>query len=75
MPGATNTSGMWAFPIVVSYEADIFLKNRDKTRSAKKDWEKSKIEERSSYITIASAVGSTYLNIVRADKLIELQKK
>ena len=75
LPGVTNTSGMWAFPIVVSYEADIFLKNRDKTRSAKKDWEKSKIEERASYITIASAVGSTYMNIVRADKLIELQKE
>ena len=75
LPGATNTSGMWAFPITVSYEPDIFLKNRDKTRSAKKDWEKSKIEERSSYITIASAVGATYFNIIRADKLIELQKE
>ena len=74
LPGVTNTSGMWAFPITVSYEPDIFLKNRDKTRSAKKDWEKSKIEERSSYITIASAVGATYFNLIRADKLIELQK-
>lgn len=74
-PGVTNTSGTWAFPLLVSYEADIFLKNRDKTRSAKKDWEKSKIEERSSYITVVSAVGATYFNIVRADKLIELQKE
>ncbi len=74
LPGVTNTSGMWAFPITVSYEPDIFLKNRDKTRSAKKDWEKAKIEERASYITIASAVGATYYNIIKADKLIELQK-
>lgn len=75
MPGVTNTSGVWAFPINVSYEADIFLKNRDKTRSAKKNWEKSQIEERASYISIASAVGTTYFNIVKADKLIELQKE
>ena len=75
LPGVTNTSGTWAFPLLVSYEADIFLKNRDKTKSAKKDWEKSKIEERSSYITVVSAVGATYFNIVRADKLIELQKE
>lgn len=75
LPESTSTSGTWAFPILVRYEADIFLKNRDKTRSAKKDWEKSKIEERAAYISIASAVGTTYFNIVKADKLIELQKE
>ena len=75
MPGSTSTSGNWGFPVIVSYELDLFLKNRDKTKSSKKDWEKSKIEERASYIAIASAVGATYFNIVRADKLIELQKE
>lgn len=75
LPGQTNTSGMWAFPIMVHYEADIFLKNRDKTRSAKKDWEKAKIDERAAFITVASAVGTTYFNIIKADKLIELQKE
>ena len=75
LPGQTNTSGMWAFPIMVHYEADIFLKNRDKTRSAKKDLEKAKIDERAAFITVASAVGTTYFNIIKADKLIELQKE
>src|SRR5574344_2092721 len=74
MPNVSNTTGMWAFPVTMSYEADIFLKNRDKTRSAKKDWEKSKIEERAAYISIASAVGATDFNIIKADKLIDLQK-
>ena len=74
-PGQTNTSGMWAFPVMASYEVDLFLKNRDKTRAAKKEWEKSKIDERAAYISIASAVGGTYFNIIRADKLIELQKE
>lgn len=75
LPGATNTSGVWAFPLNVSYELDLFLKNRDKTRSAKKEWEKSKFEERASYIAISSAVGATYFNIIKADKIIELQKE
>lgn len=75
MPGVSNTSGMWAFPLAVTYELDLFQKNRDKTRSSKKDWEKSKLEERASYIAISSAVGSTYFNIIRADKLIDLQKE
>lgn len=75
LPNTTNTTGMWAFPVVVSYELDLFLKNKDKTRAAKKEWEKSKLDERAAYIAISSAVGSTYFNIIRADKLIELQKE
>lgn len=75
MPGVTNTSGVWAFPINVSYELDLFLKNRDKTRSSKKEWDKSKFDERAAYIAISSAVGATYFNIIRADKLIELQQE
>ena len=74
VPGVTKTSGIWAFPLIVNYEADIFLKNRDKTKSSKKEWEKSQIEERASYITVVSAVGSTYFNVIKADKLISLQK-
>lgn len=75
LPGATNTSGIWAFPLSVNYELDLFLKNRDKTRASKKEWEKSKFDERASYITISSAVGAAYFNIIKADKLIELQKE
>ncbi len=75
MPGASNTSGMWAFPLIVNYELDIFLKNRDKTKSSQKEWEKAKIEERAAYISISSAVGATYFNVVKADKLIALQKE
>ena len=35
MPGATHTDGIFAVPAFVNYEVDIFLKNRDKTRSVK----------------------------------------
>lgn len=75
MPGVTNTEGMFAMPIIASYEIDIFLKNRDKTRSVKKLYEASKLSERATYISIAAAVGTTYYNLVKTDELIELQEQ
>ena len=75
MPGATSTEGAFAAPALVQYEVDIFLKNRDKTKSVKKLWESSKFDERGAYISVASAVGTTYLNIVKLDKIIELQEE
>lgn len=75
MPG--KSSGDWSFatPALASYEVDIFLKNRDKTKSVKKLYEGSQYDERAAYIAIASSVGSAYLNIVRLDKLVDLQKE
>lgn len=35
----------------------------------------SKLDERAAYISIASAVGTTYLNIIKLDKTIELQEQ
>ena len=75
MPGMTNTAGSFVAPALVQYEVDIFLKNRDKTKSVKKLWEGSKLDERAAYISVASAVGTTYLNIVKLDKLIALQEE
>ena len=74
LPGVNSTDGAFAVPILANYEIDLFLKNRDKTRSSKKAYEADKIRERAAYIAIASAVGSTYYNIVKLDKLIELQQ-
>jgi NodT family efflux transporter outer membrane factor (OMF) lipoprotein len=73
--GATNTDIGFGLPMIVQYEADIFLKNRNKTQSAKKLYEGSKMDERATYIAIASAVGTTYLNIVNLDKVISLQEQ
>ena len=74
-PGMTNWDWQFATPAIVNYEADIFLKNRDKTKSVKKLYEASKLDERAAYISVAAAVGTTYLNIVKLDKLISLQEK
>lgn len=69
--------GNWTFamPAIVNYEADIFLKNHDKTKSVKKEYEGSLQDERAAYIGIASAVGSVYLNIIKLDKMISLQEE
>lgn len=75
LPGATSTEGFFAVPVHASYELDIFLKNRDKTKSVKKLYEASVLSERAAYLEVVSAVGSCYYNIIRADKLIEIQNK
>lgn len=71
--GATNTTGMIAFPLIASYEIDIFGKNHDKTKSVKKLQEISKFQEKAAYISVASVVGGTYFNIIKLDKLIDIQ--
>lgn len=74
-PGMTNTSSAFGLPVIVQYEADIFLKNHTKTKAVKKLYEGSKLDERAAYISVASAVGSTYFNIVNLDKMISLQEE
>ena len=75
LPNSTDVVGAFALPGIVSYEADIFLKNRDKTKSVQKQYEASFDDERAIYISIASAVGTTYFNIVRLDEAINLQEE
>lgn len=75
MPGKTNTNWTFAAPALVNYEADIFLKNHDKTKAVKKQYEQALQDERAAYISIASAVGTCYLNIVKLDKIISLQEE
>ena len=75
LPNQTKSSGAFAIPMIASYEADIFLKNHDKTKSVKKLYEASQYQEQAVYIAVASQVGATYYNIVRLDKLIELQNE
>ncbi len=74
MPGSTSTQTDLIAPAFVNYELDIFLKNHDKTKAVKKLYENSKLQEKATYISIASAVGSSYLNIVMLDDTINLQE-
>lgn len=63
------------FPAIVSYEADIWQKNHNKTRAAKYNVESTEQDERTNYITTTTEVASAYFNILRLDKLISLQKE
>jgi len=72
---APSAQGSFALPIMASYEVDLWGKNHNKTTSAKKLWEASILDERAAYISIASAVGSSYINIVKLDALIDIQEE
>lgn len=74
-PGSSSADWMFVTPAIANYELDIFLKNRDKTNASKKEYEASLQDERAAYISIASAVGTTYFNIVKLDKMIALQEE
>lgn len=69
-----GTTDSYAVPLIASYELDIYGKNSNKTNSVRKLWESSILDERAAYISIASAVGSTYINIVKLDAMIDLQE-
>jgi len=77
-PGYGNLSGRtsdsYALPIIASYEIDIWGKNHNKTTSVRKLYEASILDEKAAYIAIASAVGSTYVNIVKLDAMVDLQE-
>lgn len=75
LQNTTDFNWTYTLPIYVNYEADIFLKNRDKTRLSKKNYEISLLDEQSVYISVASMVGSVYFNIIKLDKIIEYQEQ
>jgi len=68
-------NNIFVVPLNASYEADVFLKNRDKTKSSKKTYEASKFEEKSAYISLVTDVATVYFNIVKFDKQICLQEQ
>ncbi len=63
----------YTLPFTVKYEADLLLKNHDKTKIAKKQYEAQVWQEKATYISVASYVATVYVNILKTDKLIELQ--
>ncbi len=75
LPALTNSDFLLSLPIYANYELDLFGKNRDKTKSMDKLIEITAQNEKAAYISVTSAVGSTYYNIVKLDKLITLQEE
>lgn len=79
MPGVSKIVGPSSFglglPIIANYELDLFGKNHNKTTAVRKLYEASILDEQAAYISIASAVGSAYINIVKLDAMIDLQEE
>ncbi len=75
MPNTEKTSGSLALPLLASWELDLFGKNWDKTKSSKITAQSVQFQREVSDISIVSAVGGVYYNIVKLDKIIELQEK
>ena len=65
----------FVLPFQFNYEADLLLKNRDKTKSKHKLHKAQKYDEKSAYIMLAGDVATTYINILKFDKTISLQEK
>ena len=75
-PAVSNINkNNFVLPFVASYEADLLLKNRDKTKSAKKTYEMSKFDEQTVYLALVSDVATVYTNILEYDKLISEQEE
>lgn len=72
IPDYTETR--FLLPLSYSYEIDIYGKNYLRTKSQKKRFEMTKQEEKSAYIYLTSAFATDYYNLIKADKLIALQK-
>lgn len=68
------TQNAYTFPLTASYELDLWLKNRDKTLSMAKQLESVKYDEKSAYISLTSAVATSYFNAIKLDKLVSLQE-
>lgn len=62
-------------PFSMNYEADLLLKNHDKTKLDKKSCEIKQLEEKTAYITLVSNLAAIYVNIMRYNKKLELEEK
>lgn len=72
IPDYTETR--FLLPLSYNYEIDIYGKNFLRTKVQKKRYEMIKQEEKSAYIYLTSAFATDYYNLIKADKLIALQK-
>ncbi len=65
----------FVLPFSANYEADLLLKNRDKTRSTKKSYEAGLYEEKGIYISLLSDIATVYTNILMYDEVIKNQSE
>lgn len=62
-------------PLTMGYEVDIWGKNRLKTKSMKEQLEIVKQAQRATYISLTSDFAAEYFNLIKADKLLDIQNE
>lgn len=65
----------YQFPFTATYEIDIWGQNRIRTKSAEQQLAIIEQAQRASYISLTSAFASNYFNLVKTDKLLEIQQQ
>lgn len=65
----------FVLPLTMTYEFDIWGKNRLKTKSLKLQENIAREDEKSAYISLTSAIAANYFNLIKADNLINNQKE
>ncbi len=63
------------FPLTAGYEIDIWGKNRLKTKSLKENLEIIKQAQRATYISLSSDFCADYYNLIKTDRLLEIQNE
>lgn len=63
----------YRLPLTMGYEVDIWGTNRLKTKSVKEQLEIVKQAQRATYISLTSDFAAEYFNLIKADKLLEIQ--
>lgn len=66
---------MFLMPLTATYEVDIWGKNRFKTLSTEKQLEMIEQDEKATYITLTSAFATEYYNLIKINKLIDIQQE
>ncbi|MBQ7286498.1 MAG: TolC family protein [Candidatus Gastranaerophilales bacterium] len=65
----------YVLPLRASWELDLLLKNKDKTKSKKLLYKASLANQKGTYISLLCDVANTYINILLFDYLIQIQEE
>ena len=68
-------TGVQTCALPICYEVDIWGKNRFKTKGVEQQLEMIHEDERAAYIALTSSFASEYYNLIKFNKLLEVQKE
>lgn len=69
-----TTLNIYNVPLSASYEADIWLKNRNETQALSKLADATAYDLKNITLIVASEIANTYLSLIATDKLIQTQQ-